>query len=383
MNILLATDASLVRGGISLFMFQWIIGIKKSYENSTIHVYFRDHVDDPGLKAKYEALGVHIYIGNIPRSIKFGVPSARKKVKDDIRKIIKEANIDIIHINSGVFGYNLDLLAESKRLGVKVRVSHSHGAYPERTRDKIAHYFVKIGIRHYATAYAGCSKQAGIYLFGVRAVKSKKWVFVPNAIDSERFKFDEIKRNRTRNVLHIKDGDLLLGAVGLLNAGKNHMFLLDVLDELRQRGMKAKLIIVGNGEMEDKLREKSQTLNLEKNVILYGSSDDVPPLLSAMDIFLMPSESEGLGISAVEAQASGLPCILSDRFPEEVVMSDRVWCLPIDEGSHAWTEKIEFLSPLLLSERINGVNFVKEAGFDEGSLPNYVKKLYHLGDYKA
>ena len=379
MNILLVTDASLVRGGISLFMLQWINGIKKAYEKSIIHVYFRDHVDDPDLKKQYEALGVRIYTGNIPRSIKFGVPFARKKVKDDIRKIIKEADIDIIHINSGIFGYNLDLLAESKHLGVKVRVSHSHGAYPERFRDKVVHFFVKIGIRYYATAYAGCSKQAGVYLFGKRAILSKKWTFIPNAINTERFMFDETRRLSVRNSLNVTDDELLLGAVGLLNAGKNHMFLLDILADLKAKDLSAKLIIVGKGEMEGKIREKMRKLGIEDQVILYGPSDDVPSLLSAMDIYLMPSESEGLGISAVEAQANGLPCILSDRFPEEVIMSDKVWCLPIDQGVGPWIGKIIQNTNCQTIDRKAGVAHVKMAGFDQGEMQKYVSNLYNMG----
>ena len=376
MNILLATDDSLVRGGISLFMLQWIIGIRKSYENSTIHVYFRDHVDDLGLKNEYEALGVRIYTGNISRSIKFGVPYARKKVKDDIRKIIKEADIDIIHIHSGVFGYNLDLLAESKRMGVKVRVSHSHGAYRERPIDKVVHFFVKIGIRYYATEYAGCSKQAGVYLFGKRAVLSNKWTFIPNAIDTERFMFNEAKRRAVRNSINVTDDELLLGAVGLLKAGKNHLFLLDILADLRAKGLPTKLIIVGKGEMEDALREKMRGLEIEDQVILYGSSDDVPSLLSAMDIYLMPSESEGLGISAVEAQANGLPCILSDRFPEEVVLSENVWCLPIDQGTGIWEKKISKIAKEKQLDRKIGNSFVKAAGFDQNETKMYVAKVY-------
>ena len=377
MNVLLATDASLERGGITLFMLQWIKGIKEIYKYSNIHAYFRDRVEDSFLEKEFKELGVRIHTGNISRSIKFKNIRARKKVIDDISDIINKNSIDVIHIHSGVFGYNLDLLRVAKRLGIHIRISHSHGAYPERLRDKVIHRFMIMWIKKYATTFAGCSVKAGNYLFGEKGVSSDKWIFVPNTIQSDRFLFNYHKRIEGRNDLRINDTELLLGAVGHLNSGKNHLFLLEVLSLLLQNNRNsAKLVIFGKGNMKNKLIKKMIELHLEDKVILYGTTDDVPKWLSAMDVFLMPSESEGLGISAVEAQASGLPCILSDRFPKEVIINNNVWCLPIDKGPDEWVEVIEKIDFQLCGVRENGVKMVKQAGFDKTNTKNYVKALY-------
>ena len=377
MNILLATDANLERGGITLFMLQWICGIREVDKNGKICVYFRDHVEDKELEKQYLDLGTTIYTGNIPRNVRFGNNDARKKVKADIREIITTDQIDVIHIHSGVFGYNLDLLSEAKRRGVQVRISHSHGAYPERKIDKLIHFFMIPVIKQNATLYAACSRKAGIYLFGKRGVSSGKWRFVPNTIQVNRFRFDNDERIKNRSKLEVKDDELLLGAVGHLNVGKNHAFLIEVLAELRKNGIPVKLIVLGKGEQRENLLKKSRQLGVEKEVILYGPVPNVSKFLSAMDIYLMPSQSEGLGISAVEAQANGLPCLLSDRFPEEVVMTPEVFCLPIDQGIDLWVEKIKELRSCR-RERIIGAELVKKAGFDESNTADYVKLLYGM-----
>ena len=376
MNILLVTDANLERGGITIFMLQWVYGIRNTYTNSNICVYFRDHIEDKELEKRFKDEGVKIYIGNIPRKVKFGVPKARNKVRDDISKIIENESIDVIHVNSGVFGFNLDLLSLAEKMGVKIRISHSHGAYPERKRDKFVHFFVRQGINYYATAYAACSKNAGKYLFGQKGIKSRKWHFIPNSIDVRKFAFNEEKRVDSRNSLNLADSELLLGAVGHLCQGKNHIFLLDVLHDLLARDVKAKLIILGKGDMENRLRERGKELGIENELILYGPSDDVPRWLSAMDIYLMPSASEGLGISAVEAQANGLPCLLSDRFPEEVVMTENVWCLPIDKGTDEWVDVLTHLSKRPMINRELGAQSVIDAGFDVAQISKHIRALY-------
>ena len=377
-NVLLATDASLERGGITLFMLQWIRGIKEANTNTNIHVYFREHIEDEYIAHQYEKLGVCIHTGNIQPGVSFKNTAARKKTVNDIKKLLSKESFDVIHINSGIFGFTAALLNEAQLRGVPIRIAHSHGAYRETAIDKVVHQFLRLRINKLATVYAGCSKKAGAYLFGTKGISSPKWKYIPNAIQVNRFVFDNTKRIEYRKAIDVHENEILLGAIGHLYIGKNHTFLIDVVKGLRDNDIPAKLIIIGQGDQKKALCEKILQYNLQRYVIMYGGSDDVPGWLSAMDIFLMPSTSEGLGISAIEAQASGLPCLLSDRFPEEAVIGKNVWCLPINKGVNGWVNRIQKLIAGSESNRSLGAKIVATAGFDQRDTVKYVRLLYGI-----
>ena len=120
------------------------------------------------------------------------------KVRNDINQIIFSWHIDVIHINSRMFGFNVLLLSEAKKCGVSVRIAHAHGAISEKIHDKVVHSLMRKRICSLATVYAGCSKAAGMFLFGMKGVSSSKWRFIPNTIQTERFAFDENERKKKR-----------------------------------------------------------------------------------------------------------------------------------------------------------------------------------------
>lgn len=376
MNILLATNGNLDRGGITLFMLQWIKGIKQALPDSRVIVYFRESIENAEIAAEFKRHKVSIITSEIPKGVNFKNQKANKKVRDDIKHIILGEKIDVLHINSRMFGFNVLLLSEAKKCGVSVRIAHAHGAISEKLHDKIIHTFMKRRIRSLATLYAGCSKTAGQHLFGKKGVTSSKWRFVPNTIQTERFAFDETVRRRRRESLNVKDDEILLGAIGHLTEVKNHVFLIELLHDLRNRSIPAKLIIIGEGEKRDELQMRCKEYGIEDKVILYGSSSEVPEWLSALDYYLMPSLSEGLPISAVEAQANGLVCLLSDRITREVDLTDNIYHLSISSGVYPWAEMIESTTPVSVAQRLEGVSNVKNAGFDESDTSLYVKKIY-------
>lgn len=378
MNVLLANDASLERSGIALFMLQWSKGIKKAYPDSIIHIYFREGIKSLEVENECIEMGIHIHIGNIPRHVNFKNKNAREKVEKDIKEIIQREKINVIHVNSGVFGYNFALLFLAKRLGVPVRVAHSHGPYPERFIDKCVHLFLRRSIRNNATALAGCSKAAGEYLFGKAGVKSNKWNFIPNTISVDRFVFNNEERDIRRKEIKVGEGELLLGAVGYLTKVKNHTFLIDVLHDLIENGIPTKLIILGEGKDREKLQKKSIALGVEDCLILYGSTQNVPGWLSAMDYYLMPSLSEGFPISAIEAQTSGLPCLFSDRISTEVDLTESVWHLSIDNGIKDWVNTLRHVRPASVEKRAEAAEIIKNLGFDEAYTPTYVRSLYNI-----
>lgn len=378
MTILLATNGKLDRGGITIFMLQWVRGIKQAITESKVIVYYRESIESEEIAAEYKALGATVFISNIPKGTSFKNRKANDKVRNDIRLIIKKEKPDVLHINSRMFGFNVLLLTEAKRYGIPVRIAHAHGAISEKAHDKVIHYFMKKRIRSLATVYAGCSKIAGYYLFGEKGIYSSKWQFVPNTIQTERFSFDEIERKRRRKILGVKDEELLLGAVGHLTEVKNHVFLIDLVYSLRSKDLDVKLLIIGEGDRREELQEKCKEYGIKDQVIIYGPSDEVPGWLSAMDYYVMPSLSEGFPISAVEAQANGLVCLLSDKITREVDLTDSVYHLSIDHGLARWMNVIDEHGPNNFQERKISVRKIKQAGFDDKNTSIYVKKLYGI-----
>ena len=382
MNILLATNTDLDRGGISMFMLQWIRGIREVDEKCTIAAYFRAKIEDKAAEEEYRSYGVKIYTGNIPGSVNLKNPKANKKVRGDIERILRDEKIDIVHINSRFFAFHVLLLSVAKKAGISIRVSHFHGSLVEPFFDRIVHSFLRLRIRSLATVYAGCSKEKAVYLFGEKGIQSDKWRLIPNTIQTERFRFNEVERKTKRETIGITEDEILLGAVGRVEKEKNHIFLIGVLKKLLRSMPNAKLIILGDGSEREKLQEKSRELGLSDKVILYGSTDDVAGWLSAMDYYLMPSLSEGFPISAVEAQASGLVCLLSERITKEVDLTKNVYHLSIDNGTGAWLKKIEAVPPVSISDRLHAADLIKNAGFDVNNTAEYVRSLYSTNKEK-
>ena len=373
MRILLVNEGNLERVGICMFIHQWTQAIKDTIPDGRVTIYFRQSIKDQNLGDCFKSNGVTIAAGNhSPAGL--ANKENREGIITDLRKIFKD-NYDVVHINSSVIGFTSLVLREAKRAKIPIRISHAHGKFNESAASRILHNILRAYIRKNASVYAGCSDQAGTYLFGSKGVGGSKWIKVPNAIQTDKFRFNEEVRGRRRNEIGITEGVCLLGAVGYLEEVKNHTFLIDVMMELKEKQHPAKLIILGEGSLRNTLQDKIRAAGLGEDVILYGVSEDIPGWLSAMDCFLMPSLSEGLPISAIEAQASGLPCIFSDMVTRETDVLPEVMHLPL--RAQKWMEAICELTPS--RGREDALDMVKASGFDTMSFRQYIRKLYQLG----
>ena len=382
MKILLVNGGCLDRTGVCLFTYQWSHELVTAFPGNTVTVYFKLHVVDESIQKAFEKDGVRIIAGNLSTGGTFDDKNNRAGIIKDLRSIFRE-HYDIVHIHSSVIGFTSLVLREARKANVPVRVAHAHGKFEETRLKKILHNIMRIYIRKEATVYAGCSKESGKYLFGRKGINNVKWHMVPNCIQTEHFLFDEAARTTRRAEIGIGEEAVLLGAVGYLLAVKNHTFLIDVMAELKKKNIPIKLIILGSGNLEESLKAKIRLLGLSEVVILYGKTSDVPGWLSAMDIYLMPSLSEGFPISAVEAQASGLPCLLSDKISEEVDITDLVCHLSINKGPGAWTEKIVDLCSIQIcsdnkAQRKKAAKEVSDAGFGTTALKHTISKIYGI-----
>lgn len=273
-----------------------------------------------------------------------GKPSGRsmaeyeRNVKDFFRQHAKDYDIVHVHIPNAAF----IVLRYAKKYGIKVRILHSHNARgADGAVKKIRNYLLnQWGIR-YANRYFACSVKAGNYLFGEK--RCGQLVVLPNAIRLERYAFDEKKRKIIRDSLGVKEHELLLGHIGRFAEQKNHEGLLKIFAETRRQGMDTKLVLLGDGELREKTGQLAEELGIKDQVLFAGVVANVPDYLSAMDIFLLPSLYEGLPVVCVEAQAAGLPCLISDQVTREIALTDQVWFLA-NGNLDSWCDRIRKIS---------------------------------------
>ena len=271
----------------------------------------------------------------------------------------------VIHVHqdclSGV------ILHVAKQHGVRVRIAHSHNA----NQDKDIKYPIKLIYRKiipkYATTLLACSKDAGDWMFC-----GADYRILNNAIDTRLYVYDTAKRESMRVQLGIGREELVVGHVGSFTLQKNHPFLFDVFNEI-QKKVPAKLLVVGDGSQRPAIEEKIQTLGLRDKIILTGMRTDVPDLMQAMDVFVFPSLYEGLPVTLVEAQASGLPCLISDKVPIECKMTEAVQQISLEDSPQIWAEKAITAAAL---PRRDTYEEIKAAGYDVAENAKRLQTMY-------
>lgn len=263
----------------------------------------------------------------------------RKRVDEFFAQHVGEYEVVHIHIPNAAFA----VLRSAKKYGVPVRILHSHNARgADGAVKKIRNFLLnKWGIR-YANRYFACSEAAGTYLYGKRKIKKHQVWVINNAIDLKCYAFREERREQIRRQYGIGPEEMLLGNVGRFVEQKNQTRLLEIFAEAEKK-LDVKLILLGDGELREELKNKAEQLGIAEKVIFAGVVDDVENYLSAMDVFLLPSLYEGLPVVCVEAQAAGLPCLVSANVTREIKLIDRVYF--IENGETAkWCEMLEELA---------------------------------------
>ncbi|MBR2853528.1 MAG: glycosyltransferase, partial [Clostridia bacterium] len=249
----------------------------------------------------------------------------------------------------------------------------SHVAAP---RESWKHRLIKAWgacfFRRYPTQFCACSLAAGESKFPDDIVRTRLRV-INNGIDLSRFAFNHEKRAEIRRILNISRHTLLLGHVGRFSEQKNHRFDLEILEELKKKSVTdIRLLWIGEGELEDELRRLAAEKGLQDVVIFQGVVMNVEDFLQAMDVFLLPSLFEGLGIVGVEAQAVGLPVLVSDRIPQDLKLTESVRFLPLG-NAELWSDEILRHRGERHSE--NPV-LIREKGYDISQTAAEVRALY-------
>ena len=195
-----------------------------------------------------------------------------------------------------------------------------------------------------------------------------------NAIDTDLFKYNETVRKEVRHELNIGDNQLVIGHVGRFDLQKNHQFIIDIFHELHNMNKESVLILVGTGKLIDQIKEKVKELHLEDSVMFLGVRSDVNRLMQAFDAFLFPSLFEGLPVTLVEAQAAGLPILMSDSIPKDCIITNQIKSLSLDLSAQEWA--LSLLSEVKNFYRKDTSDLIKEAGFDICSNAHWLEKKY-------
>jgi glycosyltransferase EpsF len=261
--------------------------------------------------------------------------------------------------------------------GVKIRVSHAHTT-SDHSESYLRKFYIssmRKVIQIFSTHLLACSKEAGNYLFGRKNVIKPTYSYFPNVIDYERFLTTsqiEMKKFKVEEGL---GNHLVLGHIGTFKEVKNHLFILEVMKKIVET-LSFKLILVGDGELKKPIQREVEKSGLVENVHLLGVREDIATILSSMDVFVFPSLSEGLGLVLLEAQASGVPCIVSEAIqPEADLNIGLITQLTLTDGPQVWADKIIELA----SHKEQDVNKIIN-GFERNgySIKRGISKLMHI-----
>lgn len=261
--------------------------------------------------------------------------------KRELDMFMKEhaSEYDVIWVNLCSL-VNIDYLISAKKYGVRKRIIHCHNSDNDAGKIKgLIHEFNRKRIKRYATDFWSCSSDASKWFFEKEIIDGNNYKVLPNAIDINRFKQDVKIRQAVRTELGIKDKKVV-GHVGRFHFQKNHKYLINIFEKLIQTDKNYHLLLVGQGELEDEIRELVNDKSLEKYVTFCGVHNDVEKYYQAMDVFVLPSVFEGLAVVTLEAQANGLSCIFSCALPKIVKVNRNVSFLDLDEDTSQWESAI-------------------------------------------
>ncbi len=329
--------------GVARVVYNW----NRFHNESRVHFDFLHHSSRNGIlmhneryDEELEATGSKVYTVNY--------------AADDLRRFMREvhevfekvgSSYDIVHCHMPNSAFCV--LREAELAGIKHRVLHSH---LNNSSDKFLHRLRNVPLnaigKHYATDRIACSEDAGHFLFG-----SQPFTVINNGIPLEQFAYSLESRERLRAELGIGHIDPVIGCVGRFVKQKNFPFAIRVFAKFHEAFPDGKMLILGDGDNRDELKKTIMTEHLSDAVILAGVREDINKLYSVMDVFFMPSLYEGLPVSAVEAQAAGLPCVYSDKVPKETDITGTGAFVSLDNGVEQWVN--------VLTAALNGGRLMK------------------------
>ena len=259
----------------------------------------------------------------------------------------------------------------AQKIGIKNVIVHAHNNGIDNDKLKIKlmlHTICKKIFSKYANNYIACSKEAADFCFIIP--KNKTLIIINNGIDTEKFQYSKEIRKQYRKNLNIEENFV----IGNVVEQKNHEFLIDIFYNLKKLIANAKLLLVGSGILEEQINKKIKSLNLEKDVIILKERNDINNLMQCFDIFCLPSKYEGLGIVSIEAQASGIKCVVSDGIPKNAIITPNIKVISLKEDAREWAEKIlQYKDDKI---EVDMTKYIKLNGYDIQENVNKIEEIY-------
>lgn len=345
------------RGGLETMLMNYY----RNIDRQQVQFDFLVHRDfEADYDQEIRELGGKIY--RMPRLVPWN-RLYRKKLKEFFRE---HPEYKIVHVHQDCL--SSVALQCAKESGVPVRIAHSHNSSQDKNLKYLIKRFYMKKIPKYATGLLACSREAGDWMF-----KGHRYCVLYNAIDIKKYVYDEKTAFEVRNQYDLQD-KIVIGNVGRFNPQKNHDFLIDIFAECLKINDKCRLLLVGDGEERKKIEQKAKELGIQDKVIFTGVRSDVEKLMQAMDVFVFPSLYEGLPVTMVEAQAAGLPCVISDQVSEEcMITKNLVTRISLHVSSKKWARVILKNSQI---GREDHSEEVRQAGYDINSEARKLQRFY-------
>lgn len=328
MKRLLCILSSMDSGGAETFLMKIYRQLDKSkYQmdfciNVPEKCYYEDEITD---------LGGRIY--RIPSK-----SENRKEFARQLTQLVKsEQYAYILRLTCNGMGL-MDVQIAKKAGATRCAVRSTNSRTDAGWKGELLHCLGKMLFGRYVDVKFAPSDLAAIYTFGKKAYDAGEATILHNAVDLGVFRYDPEGREAVRREFDIPGDALLVGHVGRLMTQKNHGYLLQIFSEIQKKRPESKLLLVGKGELEAQLRGQVEQMGLSQAVIFAGVRSDIPQMLSAMDVFVFPSLYEGMPNTVIEAQATGLPCVIADTITREADITGLVQYLPLDKTPGQWAE---------------------------------------------
>lgn len=351
-RIMYAMGGSMKRAGAETMIMQYL---RQLVHDPLFEFSILVHGDDKGdYDEEIHSMGVPIY--HVP--VRGQHPFTYNR---EVSKVLLSHPVDVIHCNmDNASGHFLKI---AKKCGIPVRIAHSHTTriLARNPVKKILGAISKKEIHSMATHRLACSQKAGDWLFG-----TDSYQIVKNAINLDLYRYNPKLRSEIREKLHIGKDALAICHIGSFTYPKNHKGLLYIFKSLLQLRPDARLLLAGVGPLMNSIKEMSQDMGLQNHVIFLGLCTDIPALLQAADVFVMPSLMEGLPVSGIEAQAAGIPCLFADTITPEVCMTSNARQIHLQD-EEAWVKVLMSIPQIRdyeTSEKsltLHGYNIQKEA----------------------
>lgn len=360
MQKILFVSGSLAQNGTEMFM----MNVLRHIDRSKFHIdfYISDNEVTPN-RIEAEELGSQVFIFSSRRDNVF------KYLLSQWRFLKSHAHeYDVVHWNGGNLSSFIGFILYWY-YGIPIRIVHAHSSCAVGIHNKILHRFHRLFISTFCTHFFACSSEAARFFF-----RSNPAIIINNGIDVNKFCYVDAIRKETRLELGIAYDDIVIGHVGRFDDNKNHLFLLGIFESFLKLHPKSRLLLVGDGETYNTIKDKVDSLCLSNKIIMTGSRNDVSRMMQAMDCFVMPSKFEGLPFVLVEAQCSGLPCIISDTINVDVDLTGLVKFVSLSDGTTKWVKIIE--NTLQKSERKSRTEQISEKGFSIADTVMYLQEVY-------